>query len=102
MPRWLSFPLLVLVITESWAIAMVRSHYGVEQSLMHVFLEGFQLPWLETLSRMAENYVPFLEGRPVSALPFMALAGALVYGVWRIGAPGASLSESQHESRTSL
>jgi hypothetical protein len=102
MPRWMAFPLIVLVIAESWAIAMVRSHYGVEQSLMHVFLGGFQLPWLETLSRMAANYIPFLEGQRVSALPFMALAASLVYGIWRIGAPGASLSESQHESRASL
>ncbi len=35
------------------------------------------------------------------ALPFMAPAAALVYGVWRIGTPGASLVESQHESRES-
>jgi hypothetical protein len=34
-------------------------------------------------------------------LPFMVLAAALVYGVWRIGAPGANLVESQHESRES-
>ncbi len=100
-PRWLSLALLVLVIAESWAIAMVRSHFGVEQSLMRAFLEGFQLPWLETLSRMAVNYIPFLEGQRVSALPFMALAAALVYGVWRIGRPRASLAESQHESRES-
>jgi hypothetical protein len=50
---------------------------------------------------MAVNYIPFLEGQRVSALPFMALAAALVYGVWRIGRPRASLAESQHESRES-
>jgi hypothetical protein len=95
MPRWLLFPVVVLVVAESWAIAMVRSHFGVHESLLRVFLEGFQLPWLSTLSRMATAYAPFLEGRGVSALPFMALAAALIYGVWSVRNPRDSLQHAQ-------
>ncbi len=95
LPRWFSYPLVVLVVTEQWAITMVRSQQGVQDALLRTFLEGFQLPWLGTLSRMAASYVPFLEGQRVSALPFMAFAAALVYGVWRIRAPRMSALDAQ-------
>lgn len=92
LPRLLAYPLAVVFVALSWVQAMVRSEPALLDKLMHVFLEGFQLPWLGTLSRMAVQYVPFLEGQQASALPFMALAGALIYGIWTIRTPLESLA----------
>ena len=92
MPRLLAYPLAVIFVAGSWAQAMVRSEPAVLDKLVRVFLEGFQLPWLGTLSRMAVQYVPFLDGQRASALPFLALAGALIYGIWTIRSPGESLA----------
>ncbi|MCI0654315.1 MAG: hypothetical protein L0Y38_04055 [Methylococcaceae bacterium] len=87
-PKLIAFPLVVLVIGESVAIAMVRSQSGIFDSVMRTFLEGFQLPWLGTLSRMAVQYAPFLDGQPASAIPFMTLAAVLIWGIWTIEEPG--------------
>lgn len=92
LPRLLAYPLAVLFVAESWAQAMFRSEPAVLDKLMHVFLEGFQLPWLGTISRMAVQYAPFLDGQRASALPFMVLAGALIYGVWAIQSPREGLA----------
>lgn len=94
LPQIISYPLAVLVVAESVSIAMVRSQHGVIDNMMKVFLEGFQLPWLGTLSRMATQYAPFLEGHQASALPFMTLAGVLIYGVWKIRTPARGLIET--------
>jgi hypothetical protein len=96
-PKLVAYPLIVFVVAESWSMAMARSHgmtQGVIDAMLRVFLEGFQLPWLGTLSRMATQYVPFLEGQRASALPFLAVAGALIYGIWTIRSPLASAMAS--------
>jgi hypothetical protein len=84
LPPLLTYALAVLAFAQAWALAMVRE--SVPQSLLRVFVEGFQLPWLTVLGRTASQYAAFLEGRP-SPLPLVALCGALVFVVWRFGTP---------------
>lgn len=85
-PRAIAYPVVVLAVTVSWSMAMVRNQYGVHQNVIRVFVEGFQLPWLTTLGKMAAQYAPWLDGRP-SSLPVMLLCAAMLYGVWSIDRP---------------
>ena len=87
-PKWIAFPIIVLVVAESVSVAMVRSQVSVIDSVVRTFLEGFQLPLLGTLSRMALQYAPFLDERQAPALPFMMLAGVLIWEIWAIEKPG--------------
>lgn len=73
--RWL----LVLAVTEAWALAMARE--SVPESLLRVFVGGPELPWLTVIGKTAAQYVPFLQGAP-SALPALAVAAAAVTAVW--------------------
>ena len=82
----LGWPIVLVAITVSWSIAMVRNQYGVHMNLVRVFVEGLQLPWLSTLGRMARQYAPWLEGRP-SALPVMLFTAAVIAGIWLIKRP---------------
>lgn len=91
LPKFIAYPLSILVVAESVSIAMARSQYGAVDNIMRVFLEGFQLPWMGTLSRMAVQYAPFLEGHSISALPTMTLAGALIFGIWTLRQPDKSM-----------
>lgn len=97
MPRILVYGLSLLAFAESWAMSMVRSvgvpDEGVLNSVVRLFFGGFQLPWLNTLSKMASNYAPFLGERGVSVLPFFALLGFLIYGIWRVRFPWEKLGE---------
>ena len=72
---------------------MVRNQHGVHQNVIHVLVEGFQLPWLSTLGKMAPQYAPWLEGRP-SALPVMLLCAAIIAGIWMIDRPWRATSVS--------
>ncbi len=92
LPGMVAWPLAVLCVAVAWSMAMIRNAQGVHDAVMRVFLEGFQLPWLGTLSRMATQYAPFLEGQKVSALPCLALAAAMIYGIWKIRSPRESLA----------
>ena len=85
-PRAAAYLVVVVAVTVSWSMAMVRNQYGVHTNVMHTFVEGLQLPWLNTLGKMSAQYAPWLEGRP-SALPALLLAAALVAGIWAIRAP---------------
>jgi hypothetical protein len=99
LPQLLVYPLVVFAVAVSWSLAMFRSQPGVLETTTRVFLEGFQLPWLGTLSRMATQYAPFLQGHKASALPFILLAGVLIYGIWTIQSPRKSLYKSINEAR---
>lgn len=95
MPRIAVYGLAVLALVESWSLSMVRPvgvpNEGVINGVARFFLEGFQLPWLTTLSKMSSQYAPFLEGRGISAAPFFALGAAVLFGIWRIQIPWKSL-----------
>jgi len=94
-PKFIALPLALISLIISWSIAMVRSQLGIFDSVMRVFLEGFQLPWMGTLSRMATQYIPQLEGERLSALPFMAVSVAVIYGIWAIQLPSKPMAEQK-------
>ncbi len=88
-PRLIGYPVVVASVTVAVSIAMVRNQFGVHTNVIHVFIEGLQLPWLNTLGKMAAQYTPWLDGRP-SALPSLIFAAALVAGIWGIRSPWRS------------
>jgi len=93
LPRGVAFGVVALAVTVAWSMAMVRNQYGVHQNLIRVFVEGFQLPWLTTLGKMASQYAPWLTGRP-SALPVMALVAAVLWAIWGLGDPRRPAAEA--------
>jgi hypothetical protein len=63
----------------SWCLAMYRDveqGLGVFESLVHITLEGFRLPWLSTLERM--GYVP----AGASPGPLLVVTAAVVWTLW--------------------
>jgi hypothetical protein len=85
-PRAAGYLVVVVAVTVSWSMAMVRNQYGVHTNVIRTFIEGLQLPWLTTLGKMSAQYAPWLDGRP-SALPALLFAAALVAGIWGVRAP---------------
>jgi hypothetical protein len=84
-------PLAVLVgiggVYWSWCLAMYRDveqGLGVFESLVHVSLEGFRLPWLTTLQGL--GYVP----AGTSPLPLLVLVAAMLWAFWHVGGPLAA------------
>jgi hypothetical protein len=69
----------------AWCMAMARDverGFGVLDPVLDVFLGGFQLPALTTVSRIAGGLAPYLPHGP-SPLPAFALAAALLWLLWR-------------------
>jgi hypothetical protein len=84
MPVMLAALLGVVTTYWSWCLAMYRDveqGLGVFESLIHISLEGFRLPWLMTLERM--GYFP----NGVSPIPLLVLCGAILLVLWRVPAP---------------
>ncbi|MCG3160944.1 MAG: hypothetical protein JMDDDDMK_02020 [Acidobacteria bacterium] len=84
LPRLAIYFLAVICVTESWCLAMhrdVERGLGVFDPILHVFIGGFELPALTTLSRMGDQFGEFLS-RGVSPLPLFALTAAILCGVW--------------------
>ena len=66
----------------SWCLAMYRDvehGLGVLESVRHITLEGFQLPWLTTVERL--GYLP----AGASASAFLVLTGAIIGILWSVG-----------------
>lgn len=80
MPRWLVAVAVLPTVAISWSLAMVRE--SVPISLAHVFLGGFELPWLTVLGKMASGYAPALRNG-TSPMAFFVLAGVVLWVVWR-------------------
>ena len=80
LPRVASYAIVLPTIAISWAVSMARE--DVPLSLGHIFLTGFELPWLTVLRKMASGYAPFLQGG-VSPIPIFLLAGVILWLVWR-------------------
>ena len=89
LPKFIGYAMIVLAGTISLSMAMARNQYGVHTNIIHVFVEGLQLPWLNTLGKMSAQYAPWLDGRP-SALPAYLLAGVILYGIWGVRKPWRS------------
>ncbi len=97
----------VASVTLAWSMAMVRdvsggkvdvtdpdAGLGVLDPLLTVFVEGFKLPAVTTLSRM-EPYSDFIGGEG-SPLPLMALVAVILVGVWRGGLQRESCNDANH------
>ncbi|CAN5496012.1 hypothetical protein BH10CHL1_BH10CHL1_47330 [soil metagenome] len=83
LPKTVALLVGVTTIYWSWCLAMYRDveqGLGIFESLRHITLEGFQLPWLTTLQRM--GYAP-----QVSAIPLLILCGALLWALWSTALP---------------
>jgi hypothetical protein len=85
LPPLARYVVVVAAFAESWCLSMVRAT-DISDSIARVLVGGFQLPWVSVLSRMAPQYMPFLE-RQSSPLALFLLCGALVYGIWRYPEP---------------
>ena len=62
LPRLAIYLIAVFLVTESWCLAMIREverDLGVLDPILRVFLGGFQLPVLTTLSRLSGPYGEF-------------------------------------------
>lgn len=84
LPRTAVLLIAVMSVAESWCLAMYRDvehPLGVLNSMLHVFIGGFQLPALTTLSRMGTTYGEFA-ANGVSPLPAFVLVGALIAVLW--------------------
>lgn len=86
LPRLVAVALGLGSLGLTWGLAMVRDQGTVFRNLMRLFVEGFQLPWLTTLGKLAAQYSPWLEGRP-SPLPAFALVAIAVAAIWWIRSP---------------
>ena len=89
LPMLVQSLVVVLSVALGWCLAMYRDveigPLGVLDSVAHVFLGGFQLPALTTLSRFggeAGAYFP----NGVSPLPLFALTAAVLYVIWKSSA----------------
>ncbi len=90
LPRNAVYFIALPAIAMNWCMAMYRDverGLGVLDPIAHVFLGGFQLPWLTVISRMEGQFGEFVEAG-VSALPLFALTAAVLYGLWRKGETG--------------
>lgn len=82
MPKIIAALIGVLATYWSWCLVMYRDveqGMGVFESVKHITLEGFRLPWLTTLERMA-----FVNN--ASAIPLLFLTGIIIWLIWSIGA----------------
>jgi len=80
LPRVALWAVVIPTVVVSWSVAMVRE--AVPTSLSHVFLTGFELPWLTTLRKMASGYAPFLQDG-VSPVPLFCLIAVVLWLVWK-------------------
>jgi hypothetical protein len=84
LPRLAIYLIAVFLVTESWCLAMIREverDLGVLDPMLRVFLGGFQLPVLTTLSRLSGPYGEFFQ-YGISPFPLFVLTGFVLYGVW--------------------
>ncbi|MFQ5466265.1 MAG: hypothetical protein ACE5EI_10090, partial [Thermodesulfobacteriota bacterium] len=86
LPRPLAYAVAGLALFESWAMSMVRRvdapSEWITSNFTRLFDEGFQLPWLNTLSRAGIDL-----GWLGSPLPYFIVSAALIYCVWRVRLP---------------
>ncbi len=92
-PRIIGLSAALFSFALSWPLAMSRleeQQTSILANLKAVYLAGFRLPALTTLSRMAAQYAPEAAGS-ISPLPLFALAGAVIFMIWKVGEPGRPL-----------
>ncbi|MGQ0542312.1 MAG: hypothetical protein ACT4O9_10755 [Blastocatellia bacterium] len=81
MPRMAAVLVGIAATYWSWCLAMYRDveqGLGVLESIKHVTLEGFRLPWLTTLEKMG-----FVQD--ASAIPLLVLCGVVIWVIFVVG-----------------
>ena len=85
LPNTIVYFIGLLSVMISWPLAMVRDVEfgpGILNPMLHVFIEGFQLPTFIALERIGGNVYGGLLSGSMSVLPIFALTVAVVYGIW--------------------
>lgn len=85
MPRWLALLIGVLSVAQAWSMSMYRDverGFGVLDTILHVFIGGFQLPALTVFSRLGTTYGDYA-GAGLSPLPILVLVAAILAVIWR-------------------
>lgn len=80
LPRMIAVFVALIGTYWMWCLTMYRDveqGFGILESLRHITLEGFQLPWLCTLEKM--GYV-----QSASPLPLLILAAAAIWLLWNV------------------
>lgn len=84
MPRRLVLFISIFSVAQAWSMAMYRDverGFGVLDSVLHVFIGGFQLPAMSVLSRMNGQYGDYA-ANGISPLPVFVFVGAILAVVW--------------------
>jgi hypothetical protein len=82
LPRLIAVLIGIFATYWSWCLAQYRDveqGFGVFEAIKNVTLEGFRLPWLETLERMG-----FVQN--ASPIPLFLVSAILIWALWSIGA----------------
>ncbi|MCW5977037.1 MAG: hypothetical protein KIT09_03130 [Bryobacteraceae bacterium] len=85
LPKMAIYFIGVAAVTQAWCMAMYRDverGRGVLEPVLHVFTAGFQLPALTVASRLEGAFGDYFAGG-ASPLPLFAVAGAMLYGIWK-------------------
>jgi hypothetical protein len=101
LPRLAIYLIAILSFTESWCLAMhrdVESGLGLLNPILHVFIGGFELPALTTISNLSQ-FGDFLRSGTVSPLPLFVLTAAMLFAIWRVRSAGEmKIQASRHSS----
>ena len=70
----------LLATLHGWCLAMVRADtFG---SVVEVVTSGPRLPWVTSLWRAGDAYLPVVGSPSLLSLPFFALAAAVLAWIW--------------------
>jgi len=86
LPRLPIYFTALVSVAGSWSLAMhrdVERGLGVLDPIVHIFLGGFKLPVLTTLSRMGGKYREFFE-HGTSPLPLFAFTAVVLWIIWTL------------------
>ncbi len=84
LPRRAAYFIAVFSVALGWCQAMYRDverGLGVLDPALHVFIGGFQLPAMTTISRLGKQFGEYTN-LGVSPLPAFLLLAAVIYGIW--------------------
>lgn len=84
LPLRLAYLLAIAAVAQAWSMSMYRDverGFGVLDTVLHVFIGGFQLPALTVLSRMSGPYGDYA-ATGVSPLPIFTLVAAILFVLW--------------------
>src|SRR5208337_468394 len=94
LPRRLAYVISIAAVAQAWSMAMYRDverGFGILDTVLHVFIGGFQLPALTVFARMSGAYGDYA-AFGVSPLPVFAVVAALIWVVWWREPPAHTLS----------